>query len=270
MTLQKQYASVIVIVIFINLTPYSLGLCITTNVVAAQNNPASVDYVNHAIATATAATKTYVDQSIAALPTLTQSEVNQAIVAAMTLSQADWQAVCQNGNINSTTGCYGDAGSDTFAKINRLGGNPLGYAGVTGSAANSVWVRQIGTGTSCTTTNAQLSIINTAGVANSTIWICGVELTNGSPVSYSAGLGALVTNAAVGPGSNQVGILYTTIASSNMSAGGTTALTSGQLYFTGSTILPTAYAFCISTTNTSVATAFAQAPGASFNSNPAC
>ena len=46
----------------------------------------------------------------------------------------------RNGAIpNTPTGeCYGNASSKAFAKINRLGGNPLGYAGVTGSAANSL------------------------------------------------------------------------------------------------------------------------------------
>ncbi len=243
----------------------TFSLCITTSLVAAQGNPASVGYVNQAIATATAAIETYVTQAIATLPTLTQADVNQAIVAATTLTQADWQDVCQSGNINTTNGCNGDAGSQAFAKINRLGGNPLGYAGITGSAANSVWVRQLGVGTSCTTTNAQLRILNTAVDPNSTIWICGAELTNGSPVSSSAGLGALINNAAVSPSSNQAGILFSTIAIGNMAGGGNTAMTNGELYFSGSTILPTVYVFCISTTNTSAAKAFEQAPGTSLN-----
>ena len=216
-----------------------LSLCILTSLVAAQGNPASVGYVNQAIATATAAIETYVNQAIAAVPTQTQAQVNQAIVAATTLTQTDWQAVCQSGNINSTNGCYGDAGSQAFAKINRLGGNPLGYAGVTGSAANSVWVRQVGVGTSCTTTDAQLRILNTAADSNSTLWICGTELTNG--------------------------ILFSTIAIGNMAGGSTEVLTNNALYFAGSTILPTVYVFCLSTTNTSAATAFAQAPGTSLN-----
>lgn len=227
-----------------------LSLCITKNSVAAQSIPASVEYVNQAIATAIATIKTY---------------VNQAMTTATTLTQADWQAICQTGDINSPNGCYGDAGSQAFAKINRLGSNPLGYAGVTGSAANSVWLRQIGVGTSCTTTNAQLAVLNTAGGANSTIWICGVELTNGSPVSSAYSLGALINNAAYTPSNSSAGILFSTIGIGNMLGGRTTPVTSNELYFADSPVLPTAYLFCISTTNTSVATAFAQAPAASFN-----
>ncbi len=117
-------------------------------------NPASQDWVNAQIAA-------------------TVAQLQNEITTASTLSAADWAAVCQSGNINSTNGCYGDAGSQAFAKINRLGGNPLGYAGVTGSAVNSVWVRQVGVGTSCTTTDAPLSILNTSADSNSTLWICG-------------------------------------------------------------------------------------------------
>ena len=113
---------------------------LTTSVVFAQSNPASVSYVNKAIA------------------------------AAITLTPADWQAVCQSGEINSSSGCYGDAGSEAFAKINRLGGNPMGYAGVTGSSANSVWIRQVGVGTNCTTTSRRLMVKNAEpSAANSTI-----------------------------------------------------------------------------------------------------
>ncbi len=237
-----------------------LSLCITQNVIALQSNPASVDYVNQAIATA-----------IAAIPSLTLADVNQAITTATTLTQEDWQATCQSGNINSTGGCYGDAGSQAFAKINRLGGNPLGYAGTTGSAANSLWVRQVGAGTSCTTTNSPIYILNTSTVSgNSTIWICGVELTNGSSVSSTGGLGALGGNQAIDPSNNTSGVTFTTISSGNMVARGSNQLTPSILYFNGSAVLPTAYVFCVSTTATSAATAFAEAPATSFDRTNAC
>jgi len=212
----------------------------------AASNPASQDWVKAQIAA-------------------TVAQLQNETATASTLSAADWAAVCQSGNINSSNGCYGDAGSQAFAKINLLGGNPLGYAGVTGSAVNSVWIRQVGAGTSCTTTNAQLSITNTTVDANSTLWICGVDLTNGSPVSSAYALGVLVNDAAYTPNNSSAGILFSTIAIGNMLGGGTTALTSNALYFAGSTILPTAYVFCISTTNTSAATPFAQAPATSLN-----
>ena len=132
-----------------------LSFCLATSVAFAQSNPASVNYVNKAIAAAT------------------------------TLTQADWQAVCQSGDINSSGGCCGDAGSEAFAKINRLGRNPMGYAGVTGSSSNSVWIRQVGVGTNCTMTSRRLKVKNAQQPfnTNSTIWICGAELTEGSPVS---------------------------------------------------------------------------------------
>ncbi|MDI1352962.1 MAG: hypothetical protein PSV35_09420 [bacterium] len=276
-------------------TTMLLSLSITSKLVAAHGNPASVSYVNQAIATAMTAIKTYVNQAIAAVPRVTEAQVNQSIakattavethvnqsiatatatietqinqdiLAAITLTEADWRSVCQSGDVNSINGCYGNAASQAFAKINRLGGNPLGYAGVTGNAANSVWVRQVGVGTSCTATDAPLSILNTAVNPNTTIWICGAELTNGSPVSSSAGLGALINNAAYTP-SRPAGILFSTIAINNMSGGSTTQLTNNPLYFANSTILPTVYVFCISTTETSALTAFAQAPGTSLNS----
>ena len=203
--------------------------------------------------------------------TVTEATVSDQITAATTLTAADWTAACQTGNINSTNGCYGDAGSEAFAKINRLGGNPLGYAGVTGSAANSLWIRQVGAGTSCTTTNNPLYILNTSTVdSNSTVWICGTELTNGSPVSFSAGLGTLMGSQAVNPSNNVVGILFSTISIGNMNPRGNTQLTSGILYFNGSSILPTVYLFCISTTNTSTATPFVEAPQASFDHTNGC
>ncbi len=196
--------------------------------------------------------------------------VSDQITAATTLTAADWTAACQTGNINSASGCYGDAGSEAFAKINRLGGNPLGYAGVTGSAANSVWIRQVGAGTSCTNTNTPLYILNTTVDANSTLWICGTELTNGSPVSFSAGLGTLMGNQAVDPSNNVAGIPFSTISIGNMAGLGATQLTPNLLYFNGSSILPTVYLFCISTTNTSTATPFVQAPQASFDRTNGC
>lgn len=202
--------------------------------------------------------------------TITSSTVADQITAATTLTAADWTATCQTGDINSVSGCYGDAGSDAFAKINRLGGNPLGYAGVTGSAANSVWVRQIGTGTSCTSTNTPLRVLNTSAGANSTIWICGTTLTNGSPVSLTAGLGTLPSNQEVDPSNNTAGIRFSTIGIGSMAGAGNTQLTPSVLYFNGSSILPTVYLFCISTTNTSTATAFVETPQASLNGSGGC
>ncbi len=203
--------------------------------------------------------------------TVTEATVADQITAATTLTAADWTAACETGDINSASGCYGDAGSEAFAKINRLGGNPLGYAGVTGSAANSLWIRQVGVGTSCTTTNAPLYILNTSTVdSNSTLWICGTELTNGSPVSFSAGLGTLMGSQEVDPSNSPAGILFSTISIGNMSARGNTQLTPNVLYFNGSSVLPTVYLFCISTTNTSTATPFVQAPQASFDRTNGC
>ncbi len=195
------------------------------------------------------------------------TQTTSQITAATTLTATDWTAACQTGDIDSASGCYGDAGSEAFAKINRLGGNPLGYAGVTGSATSSVWIRQIGTGTGCDTTNAQLRIVNTSSGANSTIWICGAELTDGSPVSLSAGLGALGGGLSVDPSNNATGILFSTISVGNMGAGGVTPITSGILYFNASSVLPTVYLFCISTDNASTATTFGEVPQARLGTN---
>ena len=216
------------------------SVCFTTSVVFAQSNPVSVSYVNKAIAAAT------------------------------TLTSADWEAVCKSGDINSSSGCYGDAGSEAFAKINRLGGNPMGYAGVTGSAANSVWLRQVGAGTNCTTTGKRLMVKNAESAANSTIWICGAELTMGSPVTAVNSLGALTTDDTYDPGTS-AGILFTTIGRSNMGIGQSRTLTANELYMNNSTIFPTVYVFCISTNSTSVATAFdPQVPRAFFQGEPTC
>lgn len=213
--------------------------------------------------------------ALAAIPFVSMAASNPVtwdkMVQYTTITQADWQALCQSGDINSTNGCYGDAGSQVFAKINRLGGNPLGYAGVTGSAANSLWVRQVGAGTSCIATNSPLYILNTSTVnANTTIWICGMELTNGSPVSSTGGLGALGGNQSIDPSNNTSGVTFSTISSGNMTARGSTQLTPNILYFNASTVLPTVYVFCVSTTATSTATAFAEAPATTFDRTNPC
>jgi hypothetical protein len=202
-----------------------LSFCLTTSVAFAQSNPASVSYVNKAIA------------------------------AAIKLTPADWQAVCQHGDINSSGGCYGDAGSEAFAKINRLGGNPMGYAGVTGSSANSVWIRQVGDGTNCKTAASRLLVKNAELAENSTIWICGAELPTGSPVSSVNALGALTANTTYEPGTS-AGIIFTTIGLHNMQSGESKTLTANELYMENTTVFPTVYVFCISTNSTSVATAF--------------
>jgi len=214
--------------------------CLTTSIIYAQSNPASVSYVNKAIA------------------------------EAITLTSADWQAVCQSGDINSSNGCYGDAGSVAFAKINRLGGNPLGYAGVTGSAANTVWLRQVGDGTNCRTTSRRLLVKNAEPAANSTIWICGAELTTGSPVTAVNSLGALTTDNTYDPGT-PAGILFTTIGLGNMQSGQSRTLTANELYMEGTTVFPTVYVFCISTNSSSVATAFSpQVPQTYFQGDATC
>ena len=195
----------------------------------------------------------------------------QYVNTSTTLTPSDWQAVCQSGSINSTGGCYGDAGSAAFAKINRLAGHMLDYAGVTRSAANSVWVRQLGDGTNCTVKDSPLSVLNTAAEANSTLWNCGLALTSGASVSASAGLGALQINV-VDP-TTTAGISFASISVGSIAAGGLNQLTNTILYFAGTPILPTAYAFCVSTSNSSVATAFAQAPAVAFSNapgHPAC
>jgi hypothetical protein len=218
-----------------------LSFCLTTSFAVAQSNPASVSYVNKAIAAAT------------------------------TLTSADWQAVCQSGDINSSNGCYGDAGSEAFAKINKLGGNPMGYAGVTGSAANSVWIRQVGVGTNCTSIGKRLMVKNAQMAANSTIWICGTALTLGSPVNFAYSLGALTTQNTYNPTSTPAGIAFTTIGLGNMGAGTAESLTANELYMNSSTVLPTVYVFCISTNSSSVATAFQpQVPQTFFQNEAVC
>ena len=201
--------------------------------------------------------------SIAAPNPVSWDKMVEYVNSTMTLTQADWKAAC-TGNPNSTEGCYGNAGSQAFAKINRLSGNPLGYAGAKGSAPHSLWIRQVGEGTTCSATDEPLSIENTSTVENSTIWICGVQLTDGSSVSLARNLGALIDNAAYTP-STPSGILFATISSGNMVQGAVTTL-KDPLYFLNSPIQPTAYVFCISTDTSSNIAAFQQVPMAAMNS----
>lgn len=96
---------------------------------------------------------------------------DKASIQDVALSAADWAAVCDSGTIDD--GCYGDISSEAMQKINLVGRDFLGNTSIQGSGTKTVYIRQIGTGTSCIDNDARVGI---AADVNRTVWSCGVAL----------------------------------------------------------------------------------------------
>jgi len=86
--------------------------------------------------------------------------VNHIPVAAGTLTAADWSAVCVTGSVSSPTGCFGNASSAAFARLNDGLGNFTSYAGVNmaGASGNTVFIKAFLAGTNTPLNVQQLTL----------------------------------------------------------------------------------------------------------------
>ncbi|MCX7116324.1 MAG: hypothetical protein NTW94_00110 [Legionellales bacterium] len=215
-----------------------LGIAVyaTTGPAIANSNPCNVDCVNEHIADA-----------IAKIPSTPSA----------TLTADDWAAVCQTGTINSPAGCYGDISSPAFAKINGAASNLTNINAISGGGANTVWLRQLGSGTACTSTGNNVQVFNASTL--STDWLFGAFSIAGlNYVWYDDNIGYDSTGYDnITP---QLQLIPSAATSSFFTTSSFTYATQGGL--------PTIYLMIISasSTNKGSATPFQQSPQAAFNS----
>lgn len=117
---------------------------------------------------------------ISALFGLTLASCGETSIQDLALTAEDWAAVCDSGTLDD--GCKGDISSEAMQKINLVGRDFLGNTSIHGSGAKTVWIQQIGTGTSCIESDARVGL---AADFNSTEWSCGVALPQAVLVGVS-------------------------------------------------------------------------------------
>lgn len=105
-----------------------LALFAVSTLSSAAPNPASQDWVRKEIATA----------------------IQKIQPSAGTLTAADWSAVCVTGSVSSAGGCFGNASSAAFARLNNGLGGFTSYAGINTAGEpvpNSVFIKAFLAGT---------------------------------------------------------------------------------------------------------------------------
>ncbi len=184
-----------------------------------------------------------------------KNPINQDYVQ---LSIPDWSAACSAGLLNSSSGCYGDINSVAFAKIDRISNGILVNNGISGSGPSTLWLRQLGAGTTCAAQEANINVQVSATL--STDWNCGVYTLAGQNVSrYNGTIGY------AGTWASGVGVALRLIATGT----GPNLYAFTTLQYSGAAPSPPLIMLCISAESghSGTATSFQQSPRAAIGGN---